>query len=73
VVDLPLLLPHEAVRTEALARGKKEADISIPDLAKQVLLDRYTPPAVLVNETGDILYVNGRTASTWSPRPARRR
>ncbi|KQR22999.1 CheR family methyltransferase [Deinococcus sp. Leaf326] len=30
--------------------------------AQRLLLSQYTPPAVVVNAAGDILYVNGRTA-----------
>jgi two-component system, chemotaxis family, CheB/CheR fusion protein len=32
-----------------------------------MLLDRFAPPAVLVNETGEILYVHGRTGQFLEP------
>jgi len=36
-------------------------------LSDQVLLQAFAPPAVLVNETGDILYINGRTGDYLEP------
>ncbi len=31
------------------------------EIAEKVLLERYGPPGVLINEKGDVLYVHGRT------------
>ncbi len=31
------------------------------DAVKKVLLSEFTPPSVLINEKGDIIYINGRT------------
>ncbi|GAA5533667.1 CheR family methyltransferase [Deinococcus aluminii] len=36
--------------------------VDVPQLAQNLLLSDYAPPAVVVNEQGDILFVNGRTA-----------
>jgi len=36
-------------------------------LADQVLLKRFSPPAVLVNERGDIVYISGRTGRYLEP------
>jgi len=36
-------------------------------LADQVLLQQFAPPAVLVNEAGDILYISGRTGKYLEP------
>ena len=36
-------------------------------LADQLLLQRYAPPAVLVNDKGDILYISGRTGKYLEP------
>lgn len=36
-------------------------------LADQLLLQNFTPPAVLVNADGDILYINGRTGKYLEP------
>jgi two-component system CheB/CheR fusion protein len=36
-------------------------------VADQLILEHYAPPAVLVNEKGDILYVSGRTGKYLEP------
>lgn len=38
-------------------------------LVQRLLLRQYTPPAVVVNAQGDILYVNGRTGRFLEPAP----
>lgn len=40
---------------------------NLQSLAEQLLLQSFTPPAVLVNEAGDILYINGRTGRYLEP------
>ena len=35
--------------------------ISLREITERILLDRYTPVSVLVNERGDILYIHGST------------
>jgi two-component system CheB/CheR fusion protein len=42
---------------------------SIQVLARKVLLEHLTPPAVLVNEKGDILYIHGRIGKYLEPAP----
>lgn len=48
----------------------REAPSQVPSLqvlADQVLLRRFAPAAVLTNDQGDILYINGRTGSYLEP------
>ena len=40
---------------------------NLQTLADQVLLQRYSPAAVLVNDKGDILYISGRTGRYLEP------
>jgi two-component system, chemotaxis family, CheB/CheR fusion protein len=40
---------------------------SLQSLAGQLVLDHFAPPAVLVNSTGNILYVSGRTGKFLEP------
>lgn len=40
---------------------------NLQSLADQVLLKDYSPPAVLVNERGDIVYISGRTGKYLEP------
>jgi two-component system CheB/CheR fusion protein len=41
--------------------------INIQSLADQLLLQHYSPPGVLVNEKGDIIYISGRTGKYLEP------
>jgi two-component system CheB/CheR fusion protein len=41
--------------------------LTLQSLADQLMLEYYAPPAVLVNEKGDILYVSGRTGKYLEP------
>jgi two-component system CheB/CheR fusion protein len=40
---------------------------SLQSLADHLVLDHYSPPAVLVNDKGNILYVSGRTGKYLEP------
>jgi len=51
--------------TEARQPVKPQA--SLQSLADQLILEQYAPPAVLVNEQGNILYVSGRTGKYLEP------
>jgi two-component system CheB/CheR fusion protein len=43
------------------------AIVNLQALADQVLLQYSSPPAVLINDKGDILYINGRTGKYLEP------
>lgn len=49
------------------ARRPAGLAVSLQSLADQLILQRYAPPAVLVNDQGDILYVSGRTGKYLEP------
>lgn len=40
---------------------------SLQSLADQLVLQRYAPPSVLVNDKGDIFYISGRTGKYLEP------
>ncbi|MBC7366173.1 MAG: PAS domain-containing protein [Undibacterium sp.] len=40
---------------------------SLQSVVDQMLQTRYAPPAVIVNEQGDIIYINGRTGKYLEP------
>ena len=40
---------------------------SLQSLADQLVLERYAPPSVLVNDKGDIFYISGRTGKYLEP------
>ncbi|QCB45547.1 chemotaxis protein CheB [Hydrogenophaga sp. PAMC20947] len=43
------------------------ASANLQSLADQALLQAFSPPAVLVNDSGDVLYLNGRTGVYLEP------
>jgi two-component system CheB/CheR fusion protein len=49
---------------EITSRGQSTAsrDTRISAVAEKLLLERYTPPCVLINKSGDILYSHGPTS-----------
>jgi two-component system CheB/CheR fusion protein len=51
----------------AEARPTPKPPVGLQALAEQVILKRYAPPAVLVNDKGDILFINGRTGKYLEP------
>jgi two-component system CheB/CheR fusion protein len=71
------LLPAEPVAFPASFApfqpgGSKELPMVKPvanlqSLADQLLLQHFSPPAVLVNDKGDILYISGRTGKYLEP------
>ncbi len=68
LVDLPsALFPHEQGRTNKAPKIPMEPGVSLADLSRQLLLERFVPPSVLVNESGDILYIQGRTGRYLEP------
>jgi two-component system CheB/CheR fusion protein len=39
----------------------------LQSLANQILLQEFSPPAVIVNESGDVIYINGHTGKYLEP------
>lgn len=68
LVDLPsALLPHEQGKLRRPPKSPMDGGASLSDLSRQLLLERFAPPSVLVNESGDILYIQGRTGRYLEP------
>jgi two-component system CheB/CheR fusion protein len=57
--------PYLPAGTAALPEMKPP--LSLQSLADQLVLEHYSPPTVLVNDKGDILYVSGRTGKYLEP------
>ena len=58
---------REAIPT-GRAGGKQAAElVSIPEVANRMLLEDFTPPAVFINEQGDVVYIHGRTGKYLEP------
>jgi chemotaxis methyl-accepting protein methylase len=52
---------------EPEARPAAKPALSLQSLADQLVLQRYSPPAVLVNDKGDIFYISGHTGKYLEP------
>ena len=48
-------------------RPAPKSNVSLQSLTDQLILEHYAPPAVLVNDKGNILYVSGRTGKYLEP------
>ncbi|ALA60290.1 CheR family methyltransferase [Nitrospira moscoviensis] len=67
-VDLPsTLLPRDAGKAPGARKSETELGISLAEASRQILLERFAPPSVLVNEGGEILYIQGRTGKYLEP------
>jgi two-component system CheB/CheR fusion protein len=65
--DFPaVFVPAPSVRSDAPLAPRRPAP-SLQSLADQLLQTRFAPPAVLVNDQGDILYISGRTGKYLEP------
>ncbi len=69
-VDFPvnrhaLVRPHS--QEHIVSTPPKPHPANLQSLADQMLLQTLSPPAVLVNESGDILYISGRTGRYLEP------
>jgi two-component system CheB/CheR fusion protein len=65
-------LPFPAASGSPVTGIPKEAlmikpAVNLQSLADQLLLQHYSPPAVLVNNKGDIIYISGRTGKYLEP------
>ncbi len=65
-VEFPALF-HVRSRTADPAAGVAAPLPNLQTQAAQLLLDRYSPAAVLTNAQGDILYISGRTGKYLEP------
>lgn len=68
VVDMPsVLLSSRPPRHDSAAPLKTRKEADIPEGAQKILLSDFAPPAVLIDERGDILFINGRTGRFLEP------
>jgi two-component system CheB/CheR fusion protein len=70
VMAEPVVFPASfapALSGEPTASAGAKPLPNLQSLADQVLLQAFSPPAVLVNDRGDILYINGRTGKYLEP------
>ncbi|AHF90322.1 chemotaxis protein B [Opitutaceae bacterium TAV5] len=66
-LDFPAVFAPAATERTDTPQVMQRPGPSLQSLADQLLQARFAPPAVLVNERGDILYISGRTGNYLEP------
>ena len=62
-----VLVPEPALKESVLPSEEPSSPPSLQVIVEGYLMQQWAPPSVLVNERGDILYVNGRTGRYLEP------
>ncbi len=65
-MDFPSSYSHSTKRTQEETTSVKVTR-NIQTFADQLVLQRYSPASVLINQEGDILYITGRTGKYLEP------
>jgi two-component system CheB/CheR fusion protein len=66
LIDFPSSFSRTKKMTKESKTPAKEVE-NIQSLADQILLQRFSPASVVVNDAGDILYITGRTGKYLEP------
>jgi two-component system CheB/CheR fusion protein len=62
MLDFPFHISHQPNKNIKADPLSKPSDRNpVAETFNKVLLDNYTPPSLLLNEKGEILYINGKT------------
>ena len=67
LLTAPVEFPSSFVKPSPEQTLRVKPPVNLQSLADQVLLQRYSPAAVLANNKGDILYISGRTGKYLEP------
>lgn len=60
-------LIHGDISVSMKPEVRKTAEAGIEEIAQKILLKKFTPPCVIIDEKGDILYIHGRTGKYLEP------
>ncbi|WP_303310178.1 chemotaxis protein CheB [Hymenobacter sp. BT730] len=73
LINFPFALSRQQVASPAapshMTSSSPRKEGPFASLVQKVMLRAFTPPAVLINSKGEILYVNGRTGRYLEPAP----
>ena len=61
----------EFPQPEHAAASVPAKTVNLEETARSALLSAFAPPAIIVNDKGDILYIHGNTARYLTPAPGR--
>jgi two-component system CheB/CheR fusion protein len=65
-VDFPSSFDHPKISADETALPPKNID-NVQSVVDQILIQRFAPASVLVNNRGDIIYITGRTGKYLEP------
>jgi two-component system CheB/CheR fusion protein len=61
MIDFPFAISRQEIKIPRVAPNPKAAKkVTLAESFHGYLLESYTPPSVIINQKGDILYINGR-------------
>ena len=60
-IEFPTGMPRQPSYSREITKNEKPVRENIETLARKAIVDRFAPPAVLVDNSGNILHVTGRT------------
>ena len=68
IMDFPTVnLKGGVANTRKPVETTEFRKVDIGELTEKILLESYTPAAVIINQKGDILYIHGRTGKYLEP------
>jgi two-component system CheB/CheR fusion protein len=69
VTDFPVVLDHDGKRsaTNTHSTTRPDRKLNLKALVENLLLNTYAPAAALVSESGELLYVSGKTGDYLEP------
>ena len=62
------MIDQENLKSNIIRKSKATA---VQDIFKRILEKDYNPPAVMIDESGDIIYISGKTGKYLEPSPGR--
>ncbi len=72
VAEFPIFhQPRARVEGAPPAAADTGKPTNVAEMAQDFLMESYAPPAVLVDDQGDILFINGRTGKYLEPSPGK--
>ncbi len=67
LIDMPIALATRHKGKDQNSDRQPKLSESLAELSRHMLLERFVPPSVLINESGEILYIQGRTGRYLEP------
>jgi two-component system CheB/CheR fusion protein len=66
-IEFPAEPRKASIEPRSSAQGRPAKEINVASLVERVLLGRFAPASVVVNDRGDVVYIHGRTGLYLEP------